>query len=252
MAFLEMKYTSEVMQLRTSINILIPQQRVEGQPLNVLWLLHGLSDDHTGWMRLTSIERYVEDKNLCVIMPCVDRSFYTDMAYGNKYFTFLTEELPEALSVMFNLSRKREHNYVAGLSMGGYGAFKVGLNYPDRYCKAASLSGALDFEYIYQSDHGSAIDHERLMQLIHGNLDNFVHSRSDLNHMAELRAKENNLPDLYMCCGKADFLYGCNQRYLHHLKALGIPITYEEEEGYEHSWAYWDLKIQRVIQWMGI
>src|SRR5690606_35149889 len=110
----------------------------------VLYLLHGLSDDDTIWLRRTSIERYVAGLGLAVVMPNVHRSFYADMAYGGQYWTFLTEELPRVAGDFFPLSDAREDNYVAGLSMGGYGAFKWALSYPERFAAAGSLSGVLD------------------------------------------------------------------------------------------------------------
>lgn len=100
----------------------------------VLYLLHGLSDDHTIWHRRTSIERYVSALGLAVVMPNVGKSFYTDMANGGNYFTFITEELPTLVQSYFPVSAKREDNFIAGLSMGGYGAFKVALSCPEKIC----------------------------------------------------------------------------------------------------------------------
>src|SRR6476619_7886720 len=105
----------------------------------VLYLLHGLSDDDTIWLRRTSIERYVAALGLAVVMPQVHRSFYTDEAYGNRYWTYLSEELPEIVHGFFRLSRRREDTFVAGLSMGGYGALKWALRDPGRFAAAASL-----------------------------------------------------------------------------------------------------------------
>jgi S-formylglutathione hydrolase FrmB len=250
MAFVDLKLSSEALKHCVSVHVILPQEREENEKLKVLWLLHGMYGDHSNWTRFTSIERYVDEKKVCVVMPAVENSFYTDMAYGKKFFTYVTEELPEILSPMFGLSRKREDNYVAGLSMGGYGTFKIALNYPDRYAMAASLSGALDMEIAYNNADDK--EFEQLGVLIYGGCEKFKNSINDLRYMAELRAKEGNLPELFMCCGKEDFLYQMNLGYLAHLKSLGIPVTYEEEDGHEHTWEYWDLKIKRVIEWMGL
>src|SRR5262249_36404389 len=117
----------------------------------VLYLLHGMSDDHTVWQRRTSIERYVTRLNLAVVMPAVQRSFYTDTQTGQRYWTFISEEVPAVARAYFPLSELREETYVAGLSMGGYGAFKLALTYPERYAAAASLSGALDVVALAQA-----------------------------------------------------------------------------------------------------
>ena len=79
-------------------------------------------------------------------MPHVHKSFYTDEAYGNRFWTFLSAELPSIVHPFFRLSDRREDRFVAGLSMGGYGALKWALRQPDRFGAAASLSGALDIE----------------------------------------------------------------------------------------------------------
>ena len=103
-------------------------------------------------------ERYVEGLNLAVIMPAVQNSFYTDMVHGGKFLTFLTEELPAMLHDLFPLSTERADTFVAGLSMGGYGAFKLALTRPDLYAAAASLSGALDIREVVKG-HGDPNDH---------------------------------------------------------------------------------------------
>ena len=84
----------------------------------VLYLLHGLSDDDTTWLRRTSIERYVASLGLAVVMPQVHRSFYTDEALGGRYWSFLSEELPALVSTFFRVSERRSDTFVAGLSMG--------------------------------------------------------------------------------------------------------------------------------------
>jgi S-formylglutathione hydrolase FrmB len=252
MASVDLKLSSEALNHSVSVNVILPQDRKENEKLKVLWLLHGMFGDHSYWTRFTNIERYVDDKNVCVVMPAVENSYYTDMVYGKKFFTYVTEELPEILEPMFGLSRKREDNYVAGFSMGGYGTFKMALNYPDMYCMAASLSGALDLEALYKAKQAGDIKLEPYLRIIFGSFEAFKDSNSDLRYMAELRAKEENVPDLFMCCGKEDFLYKMNLEYLAFLKNLNIPVTYEEDDNYEHTWEYWDLKIKRVIEWMGL
>lgn len=140
MALIECRFFSEVLGLSTSMTVILPQQtatqigmegRVRAERHPVLYLLHGLSDDDSIWLRRTSIERYVAQMGIAVVMPQVHRSFYTDMEYGGKYWTFISEELPALARSFFPLSHEREDNFVAGLSMGGYGAFKLALRRPD-------------------------------------------------------------------------------------------------------------------------
>jgi len=129
MAFLQLDFRSASLGQAVLVNILLPEEKEEVK-FKTLWLLHGLSDDYSAWMRYTSVERYAEQHEIAVVMPCVDRSWYTDTAYGKKYFTFITEELPQKIAYYFKgYSKAREDNIIMGLSMGGYGALKNALDF---------------------------------------------------------------------------------------------------------------------------
>jgi putative tributyrin esterase len=248
MALLHCHFPSNALGVQASMYVILPDPK-QGQDLKrehpTLTLLHGLSDDHTTWVRRTSVERYASAKDIAIIMPAVNRSFYSDMAYGAAYWTFVSEELPNAARSYFHLSDRREDNFVAGLSMGGYGAFQLALRCPDRYAAAASLSGALDIaaregrftqDFINIFGEGKAIKG----------------SESDLFHLAErVSASDGPKPKLFQACGTEDFLYEDNQKFLAHARKLGLDLDYEEESG-THDWVYWDMKIQRVLQWLPI
>ncbi len=142
MALIQCQFYSEVLGLSTSMHVILPQETrsqigLEGKqgtgPHPTLYLLHGLSDDDSIWLRRTSIERYVASLGIAVVMPQIHRSFYTNMEQGGAYGTFISEELPTLARSFFPLSAKREDNFVAGLSMGGYGAFKLALQHPERF-----------------------------------------------------------------------------------------------------------------------
>ncbi|WNQ10214.1 alpha/beta hydrolase family protein [Paenibacillus aurantius] len=251
MALFSCNFFSEALGLTTSMTVILPQTtRAQigmdtlsgGSKHPTLYLLHGLSDDHTIWLRRTSIERYVAPLGLAVVMPAVHRSFYTDMAYGGKYWTFVSEELPALARSFFPLSDRREDNYVAGLSMGGYGAFKLGLSCPNRFAAAASLSGVADVA-------GGKTRFPQDFEAIFGS-EPVEGSRHDLFALASgLPGSSQASPQLFQCCGTEDFLYRENLRLRDHLKELQLPVTYEEEPG-SHEWGYWDRKIQRVLEWL--
>jgi S-formylglutathione hydrolase FrmB len=206
-----------------------------------------MSDDHTIWQRRTSIERYVERLDLAVVMPAVQRSFYTDMAAGPRYWTFISEELPVVARSFFPLSDMREENYVAGLSMGGYGAFKLALTHPDRYAAAASLSGALDVARIAKMEAEMGGDE---LKFIFGEAGRLAGSPNDLFYLAERMVQQAMpRPSLYQWCGTEDFLYEDGVRFSKHVRALGVELTYEEGPG-AHEWSCWDQQIQRVLAWL--
>lgn len=254
MAFIQCDFFSEVLGLSVSMNVILPQDTsgqigMEGKSLSkkhpTLYLLHGASDDHTIWMRRTSIERYVAPLGLAVIMPAVHRSYYTDMVHGYKFWTFISEELPAIARSFFPLSDAREDNFVAGLSMGGYGAFKLALRCPDKFAAAASLSGALDVSWLTRE-----VDRKEEFKNIFGDLEKLSGSENDLFYLAEKLAKSDEpKPMLYQCCGTEDFLYEDNIRFRDWARELDLNLTYEEEPG-THEWGYWDKKIQRVLEWL--
>ncbi|HUT31839.1 MAG TPA: alpha/beta hydrolase family protein [Planctomycetota bacterium] len=245
MALLHCDFFSDVLQLSCSMDVILPQAPARRR-FPTLYLLHGLSDDHTIWQRRTSIERHVADLPLAVVMPAVGRSFYTDMARGLRYWTFISEELPALCRRLFPLSARRDDTFVAGLSMGGYGAFKLALRCPRRYAAAASLSGALDMATLLENDPSRGPE----MANIFGDLTRFRGSANDLLHLAEALARSAGpKPRLFQWCGTEDFLYPGNLAFRDHARRLGLDLTYTDGPG-DHQWKHWDDQIQHVLRWL--
>ncbi|MDF3069778.1 MAG: esterase [Polyangiaceae bacterium] len=257
MALIDCKFFSETLGMCSSLRVILPEKTerrigdsgvsraghagFQGHP--TLWLLHGMSDDETIWTRSTSLERYVAPLGLAVVMPNVHRSFYTNMLHGYRYWDFVSEEMLQKARGFFPLSTRREDNFVAGLSMGGHGAFKLGLRKPDVFAAAASLSGVADVTEFRQS---RARDYE----LVFGGTGPERGSEHDLFHLATaLSASDAALPQLYQCCGTEDFLLAQNRSLRDCLANLRFDYQYVEEPG-AHDWAYWDKSIQRVVNWL--
>lgn len=263
MALIQCDFFSETLKMGASMTVILPQPMASDQSAAIgidagpadsssggiptLYLLHGLSDDHTAWTRRTAIERYVSGMNLAVVMPGVARSYYADMAHGPAYWSFISEELPRLCQQMFGLSSRREDNFAAGLSMGGYGAFKLALNHPDRFAAAASLSGGLDPVGLlseYPDRLGEWTD-------MFGDPPRIEGTASDLfSKSAELSAGQHKDLPLYACCGTGDFIYEHSTQFRDHAQQLGLNLTYEEHPAREHEWGYWDQQIQRVLAWL--
>lgn len=247
MAFLTLHLRSNALDLNTTVNVILPQDIKKDEKLKVLYLLHGYIGDHTDWMRYTSIERYAWNYRLAIVMPAANNSYYADTVSGLNYFTYISKELPELMTTLFPISSKREDNYVAGLSMGGYGAFKIALTYPERYAKAASLSGALDIDSIREMTNGQP--RNEWFNAVFG-LKPSQNTPSDLNYLIDLHLKHDvKLPDLYLACGKEDFLYQDNLKFKDFLTSKSVKHVYEESKG-THDWAFWDAYIQKVLAWL--
>lgn len=249
MALIRCDFKSETLGLSCSLNAILNQQALRRSATGrspVLYLLHGLTEDHTAWTRRSSIERYAEQYDVAVVMPAVHRSFYTDMKTGYPYWQFISEELPALCRDLLPIATERENTFVAGLSMGGYGAFKLALSHPDRFAAAASLSGALDLWRL--SDQKDELLPE--WKAVFGSPDEFLGSPNDLMALAARAAQSGQpLPALFQCCGTEDKLYGINQTFRIHCQAIGLPLHYEEET-VGHEWAYWDRAIQKVLAWL--
>lgn len=252
MALFNVNFYSDVLGQWMQMNVILPQRPLKtDRKLPVLYLLHGMSDDHSIWLRNTSIERYVESLDIAVIMPSAHLGWYTDMVYGNKYWTYISDELPKICHSFFNqLSTKRKDNFVAGLSMGGYGALKMGLAASESFAAVASLSGALDVAAICLYNQNT---HEKdFWKNIFGEAKHVKESNNDLLALAtRLKKSGKQLPDIYMWCGTEDYLYHQNITMKKHLESLGYNLTYEESPG-DHQWKYWDAQIQTVLEWLPI
>ena len=260
MAFLDFHFFSEALGLSCAAHVLIPQPTIKEIGLGraparekypTLYLLHGLSDDHTTWTRRTSIERYAAARGVAVVMPAVGRSFYQDTAGGLKYWTFVSEELPALCERFFPLARGREQRFVAGLSMGGYGALRLGLACPERFAAAASLSGALDLgRRLREAGRDGALMNRAEYLAVFGPELRCAGTDTDLFFLAEKHAASTGpKPALYLACGTEDALLGETRAMRDHLAHLGLAAAYHESPG-AHEWAVWDAEIQRVLAWL--
>ncbi len=259
MALLHVDFFSTVLGMSMNMDVILPQQTwgqigMEGKgadgKVKTMYLLHGMSDDHTIWQRRTSIERYASKLGIAVVMPTTHLAFYTDTSYGMKYWTFISRELPEICREFFpQMSAEREDTLAAGLSMGGYGAWKLGLGASGTFGAAASLSGALDILEDYCRNKMQNSERLALFNGIFTSGEALAGSDNDLMALAErLAAGDKDLPRLYAWCGTEDFLYQGNLKAWEHVKKLGYDLTCEASAG-DHQWKYWDAKIQDVLRW---
>ena len=248
--FLQMNFYSKELGKAAGVNVIIPDKCCNSEaPYKTLWLLHGLSDDHTAWMRYSSIERYANEWGIAVVMPNASRSWYTNTAYGANYFNFITKELPTVCRGLFNgMSAAREDNIVAGLSMGGYGALKLALTCPEQYGACISLSGSLDV-----TRKGRAYNLEEWKSIFGYQIESALDlagSEHDLFALATKNQEEDKpFPILYLWCGLEDTLIDINRVFDKHLSSLDIPHVFKVSEG-NHSWKWWDLHIQDAIEYV--
>ena len=258
MALFDIKLFSTSLQTQTDVRVYIPTPENDAgnnaasfydrsKRFQVLYLLHGATGDCTVWSRYTSIERYARQRNLAVVCASVGNSFYADMVHGGKYLTYMTQELPTFIGRMFPVSEKREDTFIVGNSMGGFGAYRIAMEQPERFCCAVSLSGALDvisMARMYANDPSGGFS------AVFAPEDLMPGSDNDLIALAEKRMKEGRmLPKFYQCCGTEDFLYAMNTSFHDRFRKLDVDLVYDESKGI-HDWEYWDTQIRKVLEWL--
>ncbi len=253
MALIQMDFRSVALQRTVTTNVILPLEKFL-PPYPTLYLLHGLRDNCNGWLSYTRIRLWAEESGLTVVMPSGENSFYMDVpakdGYLGDFGRYVGQELVEITRQAFPLSRRREDTFLAGLSMGGFGACRNALKYCDTFGKAAILSGALHF-YEYPSEwvrtEGNLIGEVRNF----GDLEETRQSDRNPRYLMELIRKDpsKRFPAFYVACGLQDHLLEANRSIARALEEAGADVTYEEGEGI-HDWYFWDTYIRRVLDWL--
>ena len=154
MAYLTFEYKSFALMRGVTIRAYLPDAAVAGidrTPLKTVYFLPGFSADSTEIATYLRLRRQVELKNIAVFLVDGDNQFYVDHPERYmSYSTFAGKEVVEVTRRMFPLSEKREDTYIAGISMGGYGALYNGLKYKETFSKIAAFSPAVDFYQIME------------------------------------------------------------------------------------------------------
>nr|MCR5101369.1 acetylesterase [Butyrivibrio sp.] len=156
MSFSEIHFLSDSIKQNVSVAVFMPEKGPFGSdakpPYKAVYFLPGYSGDYTSIYTMLSIRKQAELKGIAVVMPNGQNSFYIDHPERNaNYSEFIGKELIERTRDMFRLSEKREDTYIAGISMGGYGALLNGMRYKDVFSKIAALSPAADPEILMES-----------------------------------------------------------------------------------------------------
>lgn len=261
MAHIQCSFYSQSLMKNANVIVFIPTENADdyligtdvhygskGGKYQTLYLLHGSYGGSTDWSLLANVERYAQSRALAVVMPSGENSNYVDMDKGEAYLTYVTEELPAFLSKIFPLSKKREDTFIAGLSMGGYGAFRCALAKPELYGFAASLSGALDMQELQKSTEAHALKMPSgYREAVFADRKHLEGTDNDLSALLAKRVSEKaDLPQLYMTCGAEDFIYPTNEIFYDNACKLGVPVTFERAHGV-HDWDFWDTHIREVI-----
>ncbi len=252
MALIQCTLHSELLRSNVEISIYTPHDLPEivgCEAKATLTLLHGYSGSGRDWFNMTSAQRYAADNGIFLICPSCQNSFYQDSVLG-AYKTFVTEEMPKLLSRIFKFPMERENNFIAGLSMGGYGAMYLGLTRSDLYAGCASFSGALDL------DLASEKIQDPNMQALGKFFKGGSQKMPDDKSIYKLLEKMSGLPKeqqmkILVTCGYEDYekylIKPQNDAIFEYMRTLPLSKAKRMEWTGEHVWAFWDRSLVYAI-----
>lgn len=272
MALFRVNYESAALRMRIGVNVIIPENkwghslkdRPEGYRYPTLWLLCGGGFDDSDWQRYSAIELYAAQHGVAVVMPGVYYTGYMDTKRGNyKYWTQITEELPDYLRRIFPLSDKREDNFVAGFSMGGYGAFKWAMKDPEMFAACGSFAGPIGIVPREPIGENEKIGEPCLRDTNYkeafptlwasfGSAAEVRNTSDDNLYMLEKRVSEGcELPAFYIAVGDKDPTAPDGYKVMDFMKEIGISFKDIRDHGY-HDWEYCNRHIELFLNWIEI
>lgn len=243
------------LQRRTSISVILPSDNIHflhdseeivPQPYKTLYLLHGLYGSDDIFLANTSIQKFAEDNGIAIVIPCGENSFYVDNPKAHAYYgEYVGQELLDITRNIFPLSDKREDTFIAGFSMGGYGAIRNGLKYSQNFSKIGMISAALITDDIVNYTNDSNVLRSReFYESIFGDLNKIKDSDMNPKYLIE---NCGEIPDIFMACGDNDFLINKNIEFHDFLKSKNVDCNFIKAPG-EHTWEFCDKYIKEFIK----
>lgn len=247
MAKLSMNYFSNALRRNVEINVILPidsfdygnGEYLSSRKFKTLYLLHGIYGNNTDWIENTRIMNYLLQHQIAIVLPSGENSFYVDNSdTGAMYSRFIGEELPLITRRAFPLSDNREDTFIAGLSMGGFGALVNGVRFNDTFSIIGAFSSAIPNELtsgdLFPSfDFG--VSFKRLLEVSDGQFE-----------LIEAIKQQKQVPYIYLTCGTEDFIYDKTVSFVEKLQLLGVHHEYHEWSG-DHDWQFWDASIEKFL-----
>ncbi len=262
MAIFHIEYFSNALHRNMPMTVLLPVETPDmpgseavspPAPFKTLYLLHGYCGSHRDWLHSSRIDALSRQHRVAVVMPSAENSFYLDdEVRGALYGKMTGEEIVSFTRTVFPLSDKREDTAIGGLSMGGFGAMRTGLRYPETFGGIVALSSALITDMVdkLKPEDQNPVAPYSYYRHTFGEMGKVLGSDRDPKALASRLVEAGSaLPRIYMACGEDDFLIADNRSFHAHLETLGVPHEYTEGPGV-HDWAYWDAHIERAMTWL--
>jgi len=255
MAFINATFYSNVLEQEVALDLYLPNDRAEKSikaPDGVVYFLHGMGSSQKRFREYTAANRYAMDNHLAIVYVSAPMSFYSDMKYGMKYYTYITQELPVFLKSAYNLDFPREKTFLAGLSMGGYGTLKIGLNNPDMFGAIAPFSAPTNMKgMLAQAKKGITVGDMSIYKAVLG--EELEMSETDdpwylIKKVSELPAEKQ--PRIRLMCGKQDelaMIYKQNVQFNEYAKTLPLADYKFMSWAGGHEYAFWDRAMLHAV-----
>jgi S-formylglutathione hydrolase FrmB len=194
------------------------------------------------------LEFHLRGRPLAVIMPNGYNGFWADAKTGQNYMTYVTEELPGLCERWFPLSPRREDRFVAGFSMGAFGALLAALNNPRRFARAGAISPVTDLSPHYGGPRNPKLTVD--LPWIFGDPEEYRSGPGNLFAAAERAAASGEgTPEFLITCGREDSLYEGAEKLAGRLAELGLSSRFHPAGGI-HDWTYADRALQTILDWL--
>lgn len=247
MAFYQFTLSSDRLKFPVEMCAYLPDLEKE---MSVLWLLHGANSECTEWFAQTSLQRYLSGRALAVITVSVHNGFYVDMEYGAAYAEYLEQEWVSSVRCLFPcLPEERERNFLAGASMGGFGALRLAVNRPDLFSKVGSFAGSVEMPTIVERYQRGIQPGGEDFQWAFGSYENMINNSNDIVYMARQCVRDGRMPQVYLICGREDFGYALGMMARDDLRLVGADVQWREISG-EHSFDCWDPELPLFLDWL--
>lgn len=248
---IESRLESKLMAREMPYRVVLPPGYKTGgsERFSVIYLLHGLTGHFNNWTDKTSLNLYAQNYKSIIVTPEGGDGWYTDSVSkpNERYESYVIQELIPEIDKKFRTLTTRDKRAIAGLSMGGYGALKFGLKYPDKFILAGSFSGALGAASITEKQFPGAIG--KTIDGIFGPAESEARKSNDIFAIIRTMTPEKikTMPFLYIDCGTEDFLFQNNRQFIELLIEKGVLHEYRQLPG-AHDWKYWDKQVQEFLR----
>ncbi len=229
----------------------------------IVYLLHGYTDDETGWIQFGEANRIADEEinagnipPMIIVMPDAEVTWYVnDEAGTNRYEDFFIQEFIPIIEKEYRVRSKKEFRGITGLSMGGYGSLIYAMKHPDLFVASAPLSAAIYLEkdvIAYDQKRWDEVEGPMYGKGKAGSARITAHWKANNPfYIAKKMGKENLAKvDYFIDCGDDDFLYKGNAMFHILLREMEVKHEYRTRDG-GHTWPYWRTALPTVLKFIG-